>query len=666
MTHNHHHHSHNLFANVFLGGPIGSGTDDDSDGSPQHFPRRPVSVHEGGGDGNNKKGILKKDKQQLPPDIDASSMDIVKAVQYGALDRVMELVEGGFHVNERDAENVTLLHWAAINNRKEVVRYLVSKGADASAIGGDLQSTPLHWATRQGHLAMVVLLVSFGADPSILDGEGCNCLHLAAQFGHTALVAYLVCRGTVDINASDINGMTALMWSSYRISTNDPTRLLINLGASINLQDLKHRNTALHWAVYSRNSNAVSLLIKAGADLSIRNAVEDTPGDMARKLQIAWMLPQLTEAVKERIELQITRKNQTLFSRIAKRCSDQKQVRYWAMMLMPFLTYYVLGQTFDSDLNYLTKVLVILLFFGVIVIGQKYVFDERLQSILPISIYLATKFWLYATFVYFFVPVLHPVLTISFATLSAIHYYSFYRTWKSDPGYIKQSSEERRDTIITLAEHEGFDPSWFCSTCLIRKPLRSKHCSFCNKCVAKFDHHCPWVGNCVGLRNHRFFVIYLGSLFILAVLYLFCCGQYWAHQVKDLRDNKGHIPPGKALSINGWVIWAAINAFLHAIWVACLLVCQLYQVLWLAMTTNERMNCRRYQHFKRNLDGQITSPFYQGVTQNFLDFFEISLSRKWSKSPIDWMRVYSVEDMESQLFGGEGSHHTTTNNYLLV
>ena len=52
------------------------------------------------------------------PKLDASTFDIVKATQYGARERVEELVEGGFDVNQRDEENVTLLHWAAINNRQ--------------------------------------------------------------------------------------------------------------------------------------------------------------------------------------------------------------------------------------------------------------------------------------------------------------------------------------------------------------------------------------------------------------------------------------------------------------------------------------------------------------------------------------------------------------------
>ena len=58
----------------------------------------------------------------------------------------------------------------------------------------------------------------------------------------------------------------------------------------------------------------------------------------------------------------------------------------------------------------------------------------------------------------------------------------------------------------------------YCTTCQIVRPPRSFHCSDCGFCIEVHDHHCPWMGTCIGLRNIKYFVCFLSYTSLHALI----------------------------------------------------------------------------------------------------------------------------------------------------
>ncbi|KAG2171544.1 hypothetical protein INT43_008270 [Umbelopsis isabellina] len=543
---------------------------------------------------------------------------IFEAAQQGSFYSVRHLLDNGkAGPNDLDPQGIPPLHYAALSNKDVVIKYLVDRGAKVDFVAGELNATALHWAARNGRLAAVHRLIKEGANPSLKDGQGFNALHLAVHSSQAMLVLYLLYLG-MDIDSIDtVGGHTPLMWAAYQGDALTVDSLL-RFGANINATD-NTKLTPLHWAVVKGNRICIRKMLEYGANPDARDENGKTPLDHAKEKNLMGVW---SRAV---LEFEVAAdENPNMSSRIGfipggpsgKRFSKTTVNRI--IYVLPFIVLGIIFQTFAHFNWYLALPLAIVEFLGMHVGIVKFVIpvptpDAMLKTPYFSSIFQATSFWVVMTWLVIIMRATsHMVFTnLIFFASYAIAMTSFYKAVLADPGFINKnlSREEQRAAVIDLAEEEKLDIRHFCFTCLIKKPLRSKHCKTCNRCVARFDHHCPWIFNCIGVSNHRPFMLFLVHMIIAIVAFEMLTLEYFNLSAPiipyqpDTTCFLGEVPCSY-FAYDAWTMSLALWTCIHLTWSSCLLIVQAYQIS-VATTTNESANAHRYSYMNNKDPGLV-------------------------------------------------------------
>lgn len=234
---------------------------------------------------------------------------LVHAVQFGDFSFVESAVTM-YRVSPdtKDAQNCSLLHWAAINNRVQIAAFLLSNHANVNIVGGEGEEVPLQWAVRYAQcLPMVGLLLQHKADVHHRSLGGYDSLYLAVMAGYVHNVFLLLTAGGASPNNSiAADGDNPLHWILKHRNlydnheAKDILRMLLASGADVRALDI-HGDTPLISLATSAVTkkpfpSEIAFLLHAADPQpeSVVFQVTNTQGDsawvVAWKTQNLWML----------------------------------------------------------------------------------------------------------------------------------------------------------------------------------------------------------------------------------------------------------------------------------------------------------------------------------------------------------------------------------------
>ena len=361
------------------------------------------------------------------------------------------------------AENFTILHSACASDKTDIIITIIQK--TKMRLGLDDKSNITEKEKSENEK------IFYDFINAKTDGDNQTALHLASFRGNIKIIKLLI-ENHAEINALTTNGYNMIHKAAMG---NKPSAIVyFNKKYNMNLEDRdENQMTALHLATRNNMENSVIYLLNLGINVNLR----DKDGNTA-----------LHYAVK---------KNQIrIIKKLIQRGADVNAAEYRRNK-----TPIMLAKNNKEILEIFRKKGVCEKLFFKPDISKKTLCSNK-NMILFITLHILIMFLEF----FILLPYLENlVFSIIYLTISGFVFILYSSLSLSNPG--KLVNHQYID-ILDVVE-KGQEVEDFCPICLVKTKFRSKHCLICQMCVDEFDHHCFWVGNCVGKKNYSLFFVFL-------------------------------------------------------------------------------------------------------------------------------------------------------------
>ncbi|KAI3384638.1 hypothetical protein SNEBB_009385 [Seison nebaliae] len=459
--------------------------------------------------------------------------------------------------------NENIIHLSIQNHQEEILKYLIENS----------------YVQRE--------------DLEMPTGFSMSAIHYAASCGNNEALSILL-DANVDVNQQDSNGITAIMITAKNGNTTG-TCLLLAKRANLNVLDVNY-DSALHLAAFRGKAEIIELLLFAGSTQMYGDRFQQNPLHLAvasNNLNSVWSIIRNVE-IRERNRLlsekdsrNMTPKEFAIFRRFT-------EIERFLDRMEP-----------DKNKQIQDKIIHFL-----------YVKTRSATTVACLLI----LFWLYPFYFYNFYNCFSIWTNhLPFILLQFSNFYHLYKGAWMDPGFVPTNSPEYHGILNEIKTFKSSSKQilnslkFLCQTCRSLKPIRSKHCSVCNRCVVHFDHHCPIFSNCVGYYNRINFLWFAGGSAFTAVYLMYCLNRY-VHK-------------------HGWLsITFLITLVVVCIFSIVIIVVSIRMMMGIFsnLSTNEQENMGRYFYFRIKDKNRLLNPFNHSIISNIQEFFHLKKPSKYT------------------------------------
>lgn len=407
-----------------------------------------------------------------------------------------------------EGHGLTLIHQCAYFGQYQILQYLVENFRRSSMIiledynENNKRQPGTHFMTKDQMVQNVNLVLKRWVDSVTLNRARVTALHYATKLS-SKLFVYLVDECGADVTIRDPHGMSVMHKAAFDDNSYLITYLRDKSGFDI-MEKGRAGNTPLHYACDGKAAASIIWLLGFGADVNAKNDNAQTPmhllmtsGDKLRDVKTLREMV-FRGADKSAIDDQ-GRTPLEIFQ-----AEDEARFQQYGMRTM-------------SEEHLMKDV--------VKVLGKQPAalpccqFRAPMQALEKSNSTFYLQLFINPFCLFLLIAFIFPFNASSSSgyvvmALFVLQAIAFVWVATKDPGY-----HNRSPNISFLKLNEYFDQAYICPTCEILRPKESFHCHICNRCVDRFDHHCLWINNCVGVNNHGTFLFYLISawLYVVAV-----------------------------------------------------------------------------------------------------------------------------------------------------